>query len=111
MNKKERLYIADFIEDPAMSYPTYYLLSKSMFHNETLRSTLEAIHRFEFSNYKEAKDSDEIFYLLDSGQFAIYKEYYVVGYFGGRVMYLESNGWKSIPMTKEAFMMENWLVY
>ena len=110
MNKKERLYISDLLDDPVVLYPSYYLLSKSSSSNEILRSTLEAIHMFAFEQYSVAKDSDDIFSILDSSQFAIFKEYYAVGYFGGRVMYLEANGWKSMPMTKDAFLMENWLI-
>ncbi len=111
MNKKERLYIADIMDDPAVTYPSYYLLSRSMHTNEMLQSALEAIHQMEFSFYREPVNSEEIFTLLHSGQFPIFKERYAVGYFGGRVMYLESGGWKSMPMTKEAFGMENWLVF
>ncbi len=111
MNKKERLYIADIMEDPVVTYPSYYLLSKSMHNNEMLQATLEAIHQMEFDVYRVAVNSDEIFHLLHSGQFPIFRERYVVGYFGGRIMYLESNGWKSMLMTEEAFMMENWLLF
>jgi len=111
MNKKERLYITDFIDDPAVTYPSYYLLSRSMHGNEMLRATLEAIHQIEFSFYHTPANSDDIFHLLQSGQFPIFKENYAVGYFGGRVMYLEPYGWKSMPMTKEAFEMGNWLVF
>lgn len=110
MNKKERLYISDFVDEPVVAYPSYYLLSKSSANNEILRTTLEAIHMFAFEPYRVAKDSEDIFAILDSGQFAIFKEYYAVGYFGGRVMYLETNGWKSMPMTRDAFLMENWLI-
>ena len=111
MNKKERLYIADIIDDPAVTYPSYYLLSRSMFANELLHAALEAIHQMAFDFYREPRSHEEIFALLRSGQFPIFKERYAVGYFGGRVMYLESNGWKSMPMTYEAFGMENWLVF
>jgi hypothetical protein len=111
MNKKERFYISDIIDDPVVTYPSYYLLSRSMHDNEMLHVALTAIHQMEFDFYHIPKDADEIFRLLQAGQFPIFKEHYAVGYFGGRVMYLESNGWKSMPMTKDAFRMENWLIY
>ena len=111
MNKKERLYIADIMDDPVVTYPSYYLLSKSMHSNEMLHAALEAIHQMEFAFYRVAANSDEVFHLLHSGQFPIFRERYIVGYFGGRVMYLETNGWKSMPMTEDAFKMENWLVF
>ena len=111
MNKKERLFIADIIDDPVVTYPSYYLLSKSMHGNEMLHAALEAIHQMEFGFYREPNHYEEIFRLLHSGQFPIFKEHYAVGYFGGRVMYLESNGWKSMPMTEDAFRMENWLIF
>jgi len=111
MNKKERLYISDIMDDPAVSYPSYYLLSKSMFANEMLHAALEAIHQINFEFYHQPKDYEEVFHLLHSGAFPLFKERYAVGYFGGRVMYLETNGWKSMPMTQDAFNMENWLVF
>ena len=111
MKKKERLYICDIMDEPVVTYPAYYLLSQHMHTNEMLHATLEAIHQVEFEFYYQAQRYDEIFSLLNAGQFVIYKERYAVGYFGGRVMYLESGGWKSMPMTQEAFSMENWLVY
>ncbi len=111
MKTKERLYISDFIEDPILTYPSYYSLSKSMHKNEMLQASLEAIHTVEFSNYHQAKEYTQIFQLFDMGGFPIYKEHYVVGYFGGRMMYLESYGWKTMPITKDAFSMENWLIF
>ena len=111
MNKKERLYITEFMDDPVVTYPSYYLLSRAMHGNEMLQAALEAIHQMDFSFYRTAVESDDIFHLLHAGQFPIFKEQYAVGYFGGRVMYLESYGWKSMPMTKEAFDMGNWLVF
>ena len=48
--------------------------------------------------------------MMHSGMFPIYKEKYIVGYFGQKLMYLESHGWKSMPATEEIFKMENWLV-
>jgi len=111
MKKKERLYICDIMDEPIVTYPAYYLLSKSMHANEMLHTSLEAIHQVELEMYHHPKEYDEIFTLLHSGGFPIYKEHYVVGFFGGRVMYLESAGWKTMPMTQELFLMENWLVF
>jgi hypothetical protein len=110
MKAKERLYISDIIENPVISYPAYYLLSKSLINNELLHSTIEAIHLYEFSQYKIPKDYKEIFNVLNSRGFAIYKEKYAIGYFGGRVMYLESYGWKSLNATEDIFDFENWLI-
>ena len=111
MKKKERLYIIDIMDEPIVTYPAYYLLSKSMHTNEMLHASLEAIHQVNFEFYHQPKNYEDIFSLLHAGQFPIYKEHYAIGYFGGRVMYLESYGWKSMPITKEAFDMENWLVF
>jgi len=110
MRKRERLYISDIIDNPAIVYPAYYILSKSLINNEILHSTLEAIHQYEFSYYRIPKDYKEIFNILNSGNFVIYKERYAIGYFGGRVMYLESHGWKSMNATEDAFNLENWLI-
>jgi hypothetical protein len=107
---KERLYICDLIEDPSVTYPAYYVLSTSLYHNEMLQAALIALHSFDFSYYETAKSYEDIFAMFHSGTFAIYKEKYIVGYFGGKMMYLESNGWKSMPATEEIFKMEHWLV-
>lgn len=108
--KKERLYICDLLEDPAVSYPSYYVLSMSMHKNEMLHTALMALHDFDFSYYEVAKTYEDIFAMLHGGTFPIYKEKYVVGYFGNKMMYLESNGWKGMPSTQDIFKMENWLV-
>lgn len=109
--KKEKLYISELLDNPAVVYPAYYVLSLSMYRNEMLHSALMALHSFDFSYYETAKSFDDIFTMLHSGTFPIYKEKYIVGYFGNKMMYLESNGWKGMPATEEIFKMENWLVF
>ena len=109
--KKEKLYICDLLDDPAVTYPSYYLLSVSTHKNEMLHSALIALHSFDFSYYETAKSFDDIFAMLHSGTFPLYKEKYLVGYFGNKMMYLESNGWKGMPATEDIFKMENWLVF
>jgi len=108
--KKERLYISELLDDPAVAYPAYYVLSLSMHKNEMLQSALMSLHSFDFSYYECAKSYDDIFAMFDSGTFPLYKEKYIIGYFGNKMMYLESNGWKGMPATADIFKMENWLV-
>ncbi len=108
--KKERLYICDLLEDPAVPYPSYYVLSASMHKNEMLQAAIIALHSFDLSYYESAKDFKDIFAMFDSGTFPIYKEKYIVGYFGNKMMYLESNGWRGMPATADIFKIENWLV-
>jgi len=108
--KKERLYITELLEDPAVSYPAYYTLSNSMFQNEMLHSAIIALHSFDFSYYKTPKTFDDIFTMFHSGIFPIYKEKYIVGYFGNKMIFLESNGWKGMPVTEDIFKLENWLI-
>ncbi|MDQ7085656.1 MAG: hypothetical protein Q9M36_12415 [Sulfurovum sp.] len=108
--KKTRLYICELLEDPAVSYPSYYSLSSTMHSNEMLHCAIIALHSFDFEYYEIAKSYEDIFAMLDSGTFPIYKEKYIVGYFGNKLMYLESNGWKGMPSTQDLFKMENWLV-
>ena len=110
-NKKERLYISQLLNNPAVSYPSYYTLSTSMLKNEMLLSSIEALHSFEFSYYECAKSYEDIFAMFSSGTFPIYKERYIVGYFGSKMMYLEPNGWRSMPTTEDTFKLENWLVF
>lgn len=108
--KKERFYICDLLENPAVPYPSYYVLSMSMHKNEMLQTAMIALHSFDFSYYEKAKSYEDIFAMFHSGTFPIYKEKYIVGYFGNKMMYLESNGWKGMPATEDLFKMENWLV-
>lgn len=109
--KKEKLYISELLDNPAVVYPAYYVVSPSMYKNEMLHSALMALHSFDFSYYETAKSFDDIFTMLHSGTFPIYKEKYIVGYFGNKMMYLESNGWKGMPTTEDIFKIENWLVF
>jgi len=108
--KKERLYISTLLEDAAVSYPSYYTLSSSLYKDEILHSTIIALHSFDFSYYEMAKNFDDIFAMFHSSTFPIYKEKYIVGYFGNKMMYLEPNGWKGMPATEDIFKLENWLV-
>jgi hypothetical protein len=108
--KKERLYISDLLEDPAVAYPSYYTLSPAMYHNEVLRSTITLLHSFDFAFYEIPKSFKDIFMMLHSGSFPIYKEKYIIGFFGHKMMYLEPSGWKGLPATEEIFDLENWLV-
>ena len=108
--KKERLYISELLENPSVPYPAYYVLSSSMLKNEMLHSTLIALHSFDFNYYSTPSSYEKIFEMFYSGSFPIYKEKYVVGYFGNKMMYLESNGWKGMPCTHDVFKLENWLI-
>ncbi len=108
--KKTKLYISEIMEDPTITYPAYYLLSSSMADNEMLHGALTSVHMLDFSYYETPKSFDDIFKMFDSGTFPLYKEKYIVGYFGQKMMYLESNGWRGMPATREVFNLENWLV-
>ena len=108
--KKERLYVSDLLEDRAVVYPAYYVVSLSMMKNEMLHAAIMALHSFDFSYYETAKTYEDVFAMFHSGTFPIYKEKYIVGYYGNKMMYLESNGWKGMPSTEDIFKMENWLV-
>lgn len=109
--KKEKLYIRDLVQNPAVAYPAYYTLSASLYQNEMLRAALAALHGFDFSSYTKASAHEDIFKMLHRGGFAIFKEKYIVGYFGGKMMYLESSGWKGMPAVEEIFKPENWQIY
>lgn len=108
--KKERFYICDLLENPAVPYPSYYVLSSTMHKNEMLQTAMIALHSFDFSYYETARNYEDVFAMFHSGTFPIYKEKYIVGYFGNKMMYLETNGWKGMPCTEDIFKMENWLV-
>jgi len=108
--KKERLYVYDILADPAITYPMYYNVSKALHEDEIFHDTLVAVHMADFSHYEQPKDGTCIFAAINQGGFVIYKEQYVVGFFGGKLMYLESAGWKGLQATEDIFVMENWLV-
>ena len=108
--KKERLYITTLLDDPAVTYPPYYLLSSAMSNNEMLQSAITALHSFDFSYYEIPQKYEDIFTMFHSGIYPIYKEKYIIGYFGNKMMFLERNGWKALPATEDIFRLENWLV-
>jgi len=108
--KKERLYVYDLIEEPAITYPMYYLVSHSLHENDIFHDALIAVHMVDFEHFRVPEQGSEIFSALGAGGFVVYKEQYVVGFFGGKLMYLESSGWKGLPATEALFKMENWLV-
>lgn len=108
--KKLRLYLHELLDDPVVSYPAWYLLSPKLHRDENLRETLRKIHAMEFDSLAHPAEPSEIFSALRRRSYPIYLEKYAVGYFGGRVMYLESGGWKSMPLSEEAFEMANWLL-
>ena len=108
--KKERLYLYDFLEEPPITYPAWYLLSPKLHRDENLKETLRAIHCIEFENYRNPKNLYEIFDSFKYGIYPIYKERYATGYFGNRVMILESSGWKSLNFSQDSINLDNWLI-
>jgi hypothetical protein len=108
--KKERLYITELIKDPPITYPMYYTVSSQLKENEMLHSALFAVHLGEFSDHEQPPNASVLFTAISSGVFALYKEQYIVSQFGGRLMYLESNGWKSMQVTEDIFDMNQWLI-
>ena len=109
-NKKERLYITDILPEPPISQPAYYILSLALIKNEMLHQSLIDIHSYSFDFYTTPKSYEDIFNAINCGQFPIFKQKYAVGYFGGKLMYLDSYGWKALPATKDIFKFENWLI-
>ncbi len=110
ISKKERLYIKDILENPAIEHPTFYTLSAKLINNEHLIQSLIDIHSFEFKYYSTPKEHKEIFNSCQNGLFPIYKMRYAISFFGGRLMYLDSYGWKSLSATYDIFNLDNWLI-
>ena len=108
--KKLRLYLHELLDDPAVHYPAWYLLSPKLHRDENLREALRALHRMDFDGYEHPGELPEIFSAFRMGQYPIYRERFVAGYFGGRVMLLESSGWKTLPFSEEGCDPENWLI-
>ena len=108
--KKEKLFIDEIMENPAIGYPPFYMVSGSMIKNDYLHDALRAIHNVDFEHYEEPSSHEDIFRTIDNVGFVLYKEKYVVGFFGERLMYLEQGGWKGLYASRETFTLENWLV-
>jgi methylphosphotriester-DNA--protein-cysteine methyltransferase len=109
-NKKEKLLLSDLIDDPPISYPAYYQVSHAMMHNERLHDAIRAVHGLAFEQYANPSNHHKLFEVLHSGGFAIFKERYVVGYFGERMMYLEAQGWRALPASEAIFGLEHWMI-
>ncbi len=108
-SNKKRVYISDIVADPVIILPPYYTVSQKLIENEMLLYAIESLHSYSFENYYNPKNYDELFKAFDAGGFPIYKERYIVANFS-RLMYLESNGWRSMVATEDIFKMENWLI-
>jgi len=106
-SKKERLYIKEILPNPVIEFPAYYILSQALLKNEMLQQSLIDIHSFNFGNYKSPKSHDEIFNSINYGAFPVFKQKYAIGLFGGKLMYLESHGWKALPCNFDSFNLEN----
>ena len=109
-NKKEKLCLESIMADPVITYPACYQLSRAQIGNEMLHDAIRALHMVDFQHYERPDSFEALFSALRSGRFAIYKEGYVVGYFGEKLMYLQPQGWKSLPAGYDIFMLENWLI-
>jgi len=88
----------------------YYTVSASMKDNEMLIDTLCAIHLSDFDKLQIPLNASELFASLGAGAFPIYKEQYAIGNFGGKLMYLDSSGWKSLTVTQDIFDLNHWLI-
>ena len=107
--KKERLYLKTLLEDPLICYPPYYQLSGALIGDEILHDAIRALHSMTFDYYQVPESFEGLFASLQQGGYAIYKEKYIVGYFGQKLMYLQMHGWKALPANEEIFRLENWL--
>ena len=108
--KKERLYVSELLNEPSVTYPAYYVLSASMLKSEMLHDALIILHSLDFAYYTHPNSYEDIFSMFSGGMYPIYKEMYVIGYFGGKMMYLDSGGWKGMHCTEDVFKMEHWMV-
>lgn len=109
-NKKEKLYVNELLDTPLITYPSYYVLSSQMTKNEFLHNAIIALHNLDFKYYEMPQNFEKIFETFSAGSFAIYKETYIIGYFGEKMMVLEANGWRSMPVVRDIFTLEHWLV-
>jgi hypothetical protein len=108
--KKEKIYITELMENPQVTYPMTYTVSSIMAKCDELKDALVSIHSFDFSGYVNPSSWFDIYKSIDNRAFVIYKERYAVSEFGGRLMYLEGNGWSSLNVTRDSFDMRFWLV-
>jgi hypothetical protein len=109
-NKKEKLYVNTLLESPQITYPGYYNVSSKMLNNDYLHSAIIALHSMDFYHYELPNSFEKIFETFAIGAFAIYKEQYIVGYFGEKMMYLEANGWRAMPVNRDIFNLSHWLI-
>lgn len=109
-NKKEKLYVNELLEAPLVTYPGYYNVSSKMLKNDYLHSAIIALHSMEFDHYAVPASFEKLFETFAIGAFAFYKEQYIVGYFGEKMMYLATNGWRAMPVNRDIFSLEHWLV-
>ncbi len=108
--KREKLVVTDLIEEPLVGYPPHYRLSHTLMRDEMLLESIRSLHMLAFEPYRHPESSEALFEAFRCGLYPLYKERYVTAYFGGKMMYLQMQGWKSLPANEDIFKMENWLI-
>ncbi len=106
--KKSRLYLYDITEDAIITYPAWYLVSDRYRSDELFLDTLRVLHESRLDEYPHPKSYDELLSSLKSGFYPIFKDNYLTAMITSKVYYLQSNGWKSLPVTEDIFDLMSW---
>ena len=109
-NNKRDLVVSELMESPVVIYPPRYRVSSRLYEDELLHESIRAVHMCAFEMLEHPESFDALFGSYRSGCYPIYKERYVTAYFGGKIMYLQMQGWKSLPATEDIFQLANWLI-
>ncbi len=106
--KKSRLYLYDITENALITYPAWYLVSDKYKKDESFIDTLKILHESRTDDYPHPKSLDELLLSFKSGFYPIFKDNYLTAMITSKVYYLQSSGWKSLPVTEDIFDLMNW---
>ena len=106
--KKSRLYLYDITENALITYPAWYLVSDKYKKDESFIDTLKILHESRTDDFPHPKSLDELLSSFKSGFYPIFKDNYLTAMITSQVYYLQSSGWKSLPVTEDIFDLMNW---
>ena len=106
--KKSRLYLYDITQNALVTYPAWYLVSDKYKKDESFIDTLKILHESKTDEYPHPNSYDELLSCFKSGQYLIFKDNYLTAMMASKVYYLQSNGWKALPVTEDIFDLMHW---
>lgn len=102
--KTSELFDGYFYPEESWSLPDWVA------KNEDFLMVLRDLITCNFEEYVHPKSFDELFAYLESKQYVIFQENFLVCLSQGRLVYLTHAGFSKVSATKELFEVSNWKI-